>query len=82
MMGTVCPNGVSKEIVGRRSPPFNCRESLAALIAGTVACEFVVDRGHPGIQPPQLVVQRRKGHPSEGREGVGRIFEESGESTP
>jgi hypothetical protein len=61
--------------------PFNGRQSLAALIRGTVCLEFAVNSGHPGIHCPRLV-QDRKGRTSEGREVIGQILDESGEGTP
>ncbi len=62
--------------------PFNGRQSLAALILGTVCVELAVNCDHPGIRCPQLFVQGRKGRTSEGREVIAQILDESRKGTP
>jgi hypothetical protein len=82
LKGTRIGDGRDDGGSGQWPHSFNRSQSLAAFITGTLAFEFVVNSGHAGIQQPQLIMQRRKGRTSEGREVVGWILDESGKGTP
>ena len=64
-MGAVCPNGVSKEIVGRRSPLIKLFTSLALIDGGTEVVLQVSEYIQPGgIETRSFTVHWQNGGPS------------------
>jgi hypothetical protein len=81
LKGTRITHGCDDGGSGQWPHSFNCSQSLATLITGTLPFEFLINGSHAGIQHPQLLMQRRKRRTSEGREMVGRILNEFGKGT-